>query len=127
MLTGIHYVKIVKYICIFQHNSCDSSIFLYVLIFYPRPLSFLCILAPHQIMKSFHRGLFQHAKRLFNNNAYIACPKNGVLTVHHGVEEITKKMLKKFYWTYFLIWRQEQSNGAKFIAICGLIKGAMGV
>jgi hypothetical protein len=98
---------------------------LYVLIFYPRPLSFLCILAPHQIMKSFHRGLFQHAKRPFNNNAYTACPKNGVLTVHYGVEEITvnaKKMLKKFYWTYFLIWRQEQSNGAKFIAICGLIR-----
>jgi hypothetical protein len=36
------------------------------------------------------------------------CPKNGVLTVHYGVEEITvnaRKMLKKFYWTYFLIWR----------------------
>jgi hypothetical protein len=31
-----------------------------------------------------------------------------VLTVHYGVEEITvnaRKMLKKFYWTYFLIWR----------------------
>jgi hypothetical protein len=31
------------------------------------------------------------------------CPKNGVLTVHYGVEEITvnvRKMLKKFYWTY---------------------------
>jgi hypothetical protein len=28
--------------------------------------------------------------------------------VHHGVEEITvnaRKMLKKFYWTYLLIWR----------------------
>jgi hypothetical protein len=36
------------------------------------------------------------------------CPKNGVLTVHYGVEEITvnaRKMFKKFYWTYFLIWR----------------------
>jgi hypothetical protein len=36
------------------------------------------------------------------------CPKNGVLMVHYGVEEITvnvKKMLKKFYWTYLLIWR----------------------
>jgi hypothetical protein len=36
------------------------------------------------------------------------CPKNGVLTVYYGVEEITvnvKKMLKKFYWTYLLIWR----------------------
>jgi hypothetical protein len=36
------------------------------------------------------------------------CPKNGVLTVHYGVEEITvnaRKMSKKFHWTYFLIWR----------------------
>jgi hypothetical protein len=35
------------------------------------------------------------------------CPKNGVLTVHYGVEETTvnvRKMLKKFYWTYLLIW-----------------------
>jgi hypothetical protein len=33
-------------------------------------------------------------------------PKNGVLTVHYGVEEITlnvSKMLKTFYWTYFMI------------------------
>jgi hypothetical protein len=33
-------------------------------------------------------------------------PKNGILTVHYGVEEITVnvgKMLKKFYWTYLLI------------------------
>jgi hypothetical protein len=39
---------------------------------------------------------------------YTGCPKNGVLTVHYGVEQITvnaRKMLKKFYWTYFLIWR----------------------
>jgi hypothetical protein len=39
---------------------------------------------------------------------YTVCPKNGVLTVHYGVEEITvnvRKMLKKFYWTYLLIWR----------------------
>jgi hypothetical protein len=39
---------------------------------------------------------------------YTGCPKNGVLTVHYGVEEITvnaRKMFKKFYWTYFLIWR----------------------
>jgi hypothetical protein len=39
---------------------------------------------------------------------YTGCLKNGVLTVHYGVEEITvntRKMLKKFYWTYFLIWR----------------------
>jgi hypothetical protein len=36
------------------------------------------------------------------------CPKNGVLTVHYGVEETTinvRKMLKKFYWTYLQIWR----------------------
>jgi hypothetical protein len=36
------------------------------------------------------------------------CPKNGVLTVHYGVEETTvnvRKMLKKFDWTYLLIWR----------------------
>jgi hypothetical protein len=34
------------------------------------------------------------------------CPKNGVLTVHYGVEETTvnvRKMFKKFYWTYSLI------------------------
>jgi hypothetical protein len=48
--------------------------------------------------------------RLFTSvtNPYTGCPKNGVLTVHYGVEEITvnaRKMLKKFYWTYFLIWR----------------------
>jgi hypothetical protein len=39
---------------------------------------------------------------------YTGCPKNGVLTMHYGVEEITvnvKKMFKKFYWTYLLIWR----------------------
>jgi hypothetical protein len=39
---------------------------------------------------------------------HTGCPKNGVLTVHYGVEEITvnaRKMLKKFYWTYLLIWR----------------------
>jgi hypothetical protein len=37
---------------------------------------------------------------------YTGCSKNGVLTVHYGVEEITvnvRKMLKKFYWTYLLI------------------------
>jgi hypothetical protein len=34
---------------------------------------------------------------------HTGCPKNGVLMVHYGVEEITvnaRKMLKKFYWTY---------------------------
>jgi hypothetical protein len=38
---------------------------------------------------------------------YTVCPKNGALTVHYGVEEITvnvRKMLKTFYWTYLLIW-----------------------
>jgi hypothetical protein len=41
-------------------------------------------------------------------HVHTGCPKNGVLTVHYGVEEITvnaRKMLKKFYWTYFLSWR----------------------
>jgi hypothetical protein len=36
------------------------------------------------------------------------CSKNGVLTVHYGVAEITvnvRKMFKKFYWTYLLIGR----------------------
>jgi hypothetical protein len=45
---------------------------------------------------------------VFLIDTYTGCPKNGVLTVHYGVEEITvnaRKMLKKFYWTYFLIWR----------------------
>jgi hypothetical protein len=30
-----------------------------------------------------------------------SCPKNGVLTMHYGIEEITvnvRKMLQKFYW-----------------------------
>jgi hypothetical protein len=34
---------------------------------------------------------------------HTGCPKNGVLMVHYGVEEITvnaRKMFKKFYWTY---------------------------
>jgi hypothetical protein len=38
--------------------------------------------------------------------AYTGCPKNGVLTVHYGVEEITvnvREMLKTFY--YLPIWR----------------------
>jgi hypothetical protein len=41
-------------------------------------------------------------------NKKYRCPKNGVLTVHYGVEETTvnvRKMLKKFYWTYLLIWQ----------------------
>jgi hypothetical protein len=36
------------------------------------------------------------------------CPENGALPMHYGVKEITinvRKMLKKFYWTYLLIWR----------------------
>jgi hypothetical protein len=40
--------------------------------------------------------------------ATTGCPENGALPMHYGVEEITinvRKMLKKFYWTYLLIWR----------------------
>jgi hypothetical protein len=48
------------------------------------------------------------APKVFHNTPGIyRCPKNGVLTVHYGVEEIAvnvRKMLKKFYSTYFLIW-----------------------
>jgi hypothetical protein len=39
---------------------------------------------------------------------YTECPENGALPMHYSVEEITinvRKMLKKFYWTYLLIWR----------------------
>jgi hypothetical protein len=39
---------------------------------------------------------------------YIQVSKKGALTVHYGVEEITvnvRKMFKKFYRTYLLIWR----------------------
>jgi hypothetical protein len=47
--------------------------------------------------------------KIMNQSANISVsPKNDVLTVHYGVEEITvnvRKMLKKFYWTYLLIWR----------------------
>jgi hypothetical protein len=42
------------------------------------------------------------------SSLYTECPKNGVLTVHYGIEETTvnvRKMLKKFYWTYLLIWQ----------------------
>jgi hypothetical protein len=41
-------------------------------------------------------------------SSYTGRPKNGVLTVHYGVEGITvsvRKILKKFYWTYLLFWR----------------------
>jgi hypothetical protein len=43
-----------------------------------------------------------------SKRAYTGCPENGALPMHYGVEEITlnvRKMLKKFYWTYLLIWR----------------------
>jgi hypothetical protein len=43
-----------------------------------------------------------------NSRLHTGCPKNCVLTVHYGVEETTvnvRKMFKKFYWTYLLIWR----------------------
>jgi hypothetical protein len=39
---------------------------------------------------------------------YTGCPKNGVLTVHYGVEETAvnvRKIFKNIYWTYLLIWR----------------------
>jgi hypothetical protein len=39
---------------------------------------------------------------------YTGCPENGALPMHYGVEEITinvRKMFKKIYWTYLLIWR----------------------
>jgi hypothetical protein len=45
------------------------------------------------------------AMKMKNVVQYTGCPKNCVLTVHYGEEEITVKMLKKFNWTYFLIWR----------------------
>jgi hypothetical protein len=38
----------------------------------------------------------------FSSESNTGCPKNGVLTVHYGVEETTvnvRKMFKKFYWT----------------------------
>jgi Mg2+ and Co2+ transporter CorA len=41
---------------------------------------------------------------LKKNSLYIGCPKNGVLTVHYGVEEITvnvRKMLKKILLDLF--------------------------
>jgi hypothetical protein len=58
--------------------------------------------------------------------SYTECPKNGVLTVHYGVEEITvnvRKMLKKFYWTYLLICRSlkvalNRSIISKYVHIC---------
>jgi hypothetical protein len=46
--------------------------------------------------------------------------KNGVLTEHYGVEEITvnaRKMLKKFYWTYLLIWRSLKVTLKKIVLI----------
>jgi hypothetical protein len=33
------------------------------------------------------------------------CPKNGVLTMHYGVEKNTVNARKMFYWTYLLIWQ----------------------
>jgi hypothetical protein len=47
----------------------------------------------------------------FNSIDLYKVSKNGALTVHYGVEQITvnvRKMLKKFYWTYLLIWRSLQ-------------------
>jgi hypothetical protein len=44
------------------------------------------------------RGIFNQKHFLLHQNT--ACPKNGALPVHYGVEEITvnvRKMFKKFY------------------------------
>jgi hypothetical protein len=57
---------------------------------------------------SYIKSNFVSSSKVNLNHIYTECPKNGVLTVHYGVEEITvnvRKMLKKFYWTYLLIWR----------------------
>jgi hypothetical protein len=54
---------------------------------------------------------------------YTGCPKNGALTVHYGVEEITvnvRKMLKTFCWTYLLIWGH--LTGQLFRNIQGVIE-----
>jgi hypothetical protein len=51
------------------------------------------------------KGMKNHIRVIWTHTG---CPKNGVLTVHYRVGEITvnvRKMLKKFYWTYLLIWR----------------------
>jgi hypothetical protein len=56
----------------------------------------------------FNRDIIEHIRFQQKVPLDTGCPKNGVLTVHYGVEEITvnvRKMFKKFYWTYLLIWR----------------------
>jgi hypothetical protein len=56
------------------------------------------------------------------NFVNIGCSKNGVLTVHYGVQEITvnvRKMLKKFYWTCWFggLWKWHLT-GQLFRNIC---------
>jgi hypothetical protein len=67
----------------------------------------LCAYVPiilHNTFKTLNHSQLRCQKHYIGTG----CPKNVVLTVHYGVEEITinvRKMLKKFYWTYLLIWR----------------------
>jgi hypothetical protein len=52
-------------------------------------------MAEHSVKTDFMNNL--DGKKL-----YTGCPKNGVLTVHYGVEEPTvnvRKMFRKIYWT----------------------------
>jgi hypothetical protein len=53
-------------------------------------------LVKNEASSSFHSVNYYYIK------FHTGCPKNGVLTVHYGVEETTvnvRKMFKKFYWT----------------------------
>jgi hypothetical protein len=87
---------------ILKKTECYSNFFLYthvgrycLFLFFSQPNLFLCNILCFYKIPIFH----------FKDTG---CPKNGVLTVHYGVEEITvnaRKMFKQFYWTYFLIWR----------------------
>jgi hypothetical protein len=56
----------------------------------------------------FNRDIIEHIRFQQKVPLDTGCPKNGLLTVHYGVEETTvnvRKMLKKVYWTYLLIWQ----------------------
>jgi hypothetical protein len=49
-----------------------------------------------------------HDARIFRTSDIQDVPKMAHFRCTYGVEEITinvRKMLKKFYWTYLLIWR----------------------
>jgi hypothetical protein len=56
------------------------------------------------------------------------CSQNSALTEHYGVKEITinvRKMLRKFYWTYLLIWGVSERGDSKLRTDSGKgIKGA---